>query len=151
LAAHERQPRPDEQRADFTPTLWNPDDRIIQVLFPGAHADVGGGYATDGIQSGLSDCALTWMTGELAKLGVRFSPSPKYLAQPLESVPAHQPWRDPPWIILPSRARIFPKGLCISHYLISRCGVATLAPRYDPKNLADYLAGGAKLPGVVVL
>src|SRR5690349_6288057 len=87
----------DERRADFTPTLWDPDDRVVQVLFPGAHSDVGGGYTTDGNQSGLSDCALTWMTGELAKLGVRLSSWPKYMAQPLASGPAHGPWLNPPW------------------------------------------------------
>ena len=43
----------DEQRADFTPTLWDADPRIIQVLFPGAHSDVGGGYDTVGTESGL--------------------------------------------------------------------------------------------------
>ena len=31
----------DEQREDFVPTLWDPDPRITQVLFPGAHSDVG--------------------------------------------------------------------------------------------------------------
>jgi uncharacterized protein (DUF2235 family) len=141
----------DEERADFTPTLWDPDDRIVQVLFPGAHSDVGGGYATGGHESGLSDCTLTWMTSELAKLGVRFSPSPKYTAQPLESGPAHQPWLDPPWNILPCRTRTFPKGLCLSRSLIVRCGVAALDPRYEPMNLADYLHGGQPAPGIVVL
>src|SRR5262249_47799571 len=35
----------DEQRVNFTPTLWDRDPaRIVQVLFPGGHADVGGGY-----------------------------------------------------------------------------------------------------------
>jgi uncharacterized protein (DUF2235 family) len=34
----------DEQRSDFTPTLWDDDPRIIQALFPGCHSDVGGGY-----------------------------------------------------------------------------------------------------------
>ena len=34
----------DEERVDFTPTLWDDRDGVVQVLFPGAHADVGGGY-----------------------------------------------------------------------------------------------------------
>jgi T6SS, Phospholipase effector Tle1-like, catalytic domain len=34
----------DERRADFTPTLWEPDGRIMQTLFPGCHSDVGGGF-----------------------------------------------------------------------------------------------------------
>jgi len=140
----------DELRADFTPTLWDPDGRITQVLFPGAHADVGGGYTGGGNQSGLSDCALTWMTGELAKLGVRLSPSPKYKAQPLESGLAHEPWLDPPWNILPARTRAFPVGLCLSRCLIARYGTA-LDPRYEPKNLVDYLVAGQAAAGILVV
>jgi uncharacterized protein (DUF2235 family) len=34
----------DEQRRDFTPTLWKPDERVRQELFAGGHSDVGGGY-----------------------------------------------------------------------------------------------------------
>jgi uncharacterized protein (DUF2235 family) len=141
----------DERRADFTPTLWDPDDRVIQVLFPGAHSDVGGGYTTDGNQSGLSDCALTWMTGELAKLGVRFSSSPKYVARPLASGPAHGPWLNPPWNILLSRARVFPKGLCLSQCLIARCNAAAVAPRYQPENLAGYVDAGQAAAGILVV
>jgi uncharacterized protein (DUF2235 family) len=59
----------DEQRSNFTPTLWDHDDRIVQVLFPGAHADVGGGYPDS--ESGLSDGGLQWVAEELTKLGVR--------------------------------------------------------------------------------
>jgi uncharacterized protein (DUF2235 family) len=140
----------DEQRADFTPTLWEPDDRILQALFPGAHSDVGGGYATGGSQSGLSDCALRWMIDELAKLGVHFSASPKYVAQPLESGPAHQPWLDPPWNILPSRARDFPKGLRLYRGVITRCGMRALVPRYEPKNLEDYLVAGQATAGILI-
>ena len=33
----------DEQRANFTPTLWNADARIQQVLFPGGDAPPSGG------------------------------------------------------------------------------------------------------------
>ena len=140
----------DEQRADFTPTLWDPDARIVQVLFPGAHSDVGGGYATDEFQSGLSDCSLAWMTGELTKLGLLFARSPKYVPNPRESSPLHQPWRDPPWNILPSRARNFPKGLRLSRCLVARCGAA-LDPLYAPRNVADYLEGGQVAAGIEVV
>ncbi len=140
----------DEQRADFTPTLWDRDDRIVQVLFPGSHSDVGGGYSTDAGQSGLSDCALVWMTAELAKLGVQFRRAPKYVVQPLASGPVHEPWLGAPWNILPSHARAFPVGLCLSQCLITRCGAA-LDPRYAPTNLADYLVAGRATAGVVVL
>jgi hypothetical protein len=53
----------DEHRQDFAPTLWSklPDSpttqRLEQVWFPGAHSNVGGGYA----EHGLSDVALAWM------------------------------------------------------------------------------------------
>lgn len=56
----------DEQRKDFEPTLWQPraDGSIKQVWFPGAHADIGGGYP----ESGLSDITLQWMINEVAAL-----------------------------------------------------------------------------------
>ncbi len=39
----------DETRDAFLPTLMAPEDRIEEVWFPGVHADVGGGYARDGL------------------------------------------------------------------------------------------------------
>jgi uncharacterized protein (DUF2235 family) len=54
----------DEERADFVPTLWDEREGIKQVWFPGAHADVGGGYEN----RGLSDIALEWMMQEVNKL-----------------------------------------------------------------------------------
>jgi hypothetical protein len=55
LAIHER-------RHEMTPTLWTDwdgtsSDRVIQTWFPGAHADVGGGYS----ESELSHIAFGWM------------------------------------------------------------------------------------------
>jgi uncharacterized protein (DUF2235 family) len=53
----------DEHREDFLPTLWSKlpnapgNQRLEQVWFPGAHSNVGGGYA----EHGLSDIALAWM------------------------------------------------------------------------------------------
>jgi Uncharacterized alpha/beta hydrolase domain (DUF2235) len=52
----------DEHREDFLPTLWSKlpnapgNQRLEQVWFPGAHSNVGGGYA----EHGLSDVALAW-------------------------------------------------------------------------------------------
>ena len=83
----------DERRADFTPTLWDKDERIVQAIFPGAHSDVGGGYA----ESGLSDGALEWMTARLAALGVRFAASPTVTPIPNPTDVAHQPWLTPPF------------------------------------------------------
>jgi uncharacterized protein (DUF2235 family) len=140
----------DEQRADFTPTLWDPDDRIVQVLFPGGHSDVGGGYLADADESGLSDCTLIWMSAELAKLGVHLRQPAKYVARPLEAGPAHELWLVPPWSILPFGPRKFPDGLRLSQCLITRCGAAGLNPRYAPQNLADYLKNGQVAAGILV-
>lgn len=61
----------DERRASYTPTLWtdvDPGRDVQQKWFPGAHSDVGGGYATDG----LSNVALMWMIEEAEKAGLAF-------------------------------------------------------------------------------
>lgn len=51
----------DEQRAEFEPTLMDPDpirlERIVEVWFAGDHANVGGGWATDK----LSDITLDFL------------------------------------------------------------------------------------------
>jgi uncharacterized protein (DUF2235 family) len=145
----------DERRSDFTPTLWDADRRITQVLFPGAHADVGGGYPTEGNQSGLSDCALVWMTAELKALGVRFLATPAYAATPNPAGVSHQPWTILPWPALPQSARLFPDGLCLSKCLIGRLGPITVTPGtsvpYNPGNLARYLNGLNAADGVTVV
>jgi len=57
----------DEHREDFLPTVWTklPDapanQRLEQTWFPGAHSNVGGGYA----EHGLSDVALAWMADRI--------------------------------------------------------------------------------------
>jgi hypothetical protein len=64
----------DEHRMKFEPSLWepcpdpDPDQSVKQVWFEGAHSDVGGGYA----ETGLSDTALEWMTGEARDRGLVF-------------------------------------------------------------------------------
>lgn len=100
----------DERRADFTPTLWAPRDGIEQRLFPGAHADVGGGYPT-GLESGLSDGAMAWMVNRLTSVGVRFDTSPTYVPKPDPTGIAHAPWLSAPWNSLPRITRKFPDTL----------------------------------------
>ena len=100
----------DEQRSNFTPTLWEPDDRIVQVLFPGAHADVGGGYPDS--ESGLSDGGLQWVVEELTKLGVAFAAKPGVVLKPDACGIAHAPWAQAPWTLLPTGHRAFPPGDC---------------------------------------
>jgi uncharacterized protein (DUF2235 family) len=101
----------DEQRADFSPTLWNLDPgRIVQMVFPGAHADVGGGYP-QGAESGLSDGSLQWMCEQLAAQGVLFRPTPLAGLAPNPLGPAHQPWTEPVWRFAPHALRNTIQGL----------------------------------------
>jgi uncharacterized protein (DUF2235 family) len=60
-----------ELRALFEPLLFEQSGRgdLEQVFFPGAHADVGGGYPP--AVSGLADIALRWMADEAAHEGLR--------------------------------------------------------------------------------
>jgi len=87
----------DDQRVDFTPTMWANRKNVVQVLFPGAHADVGGGYATKGGESGLSNGALLWMVDQLKGLGVQFFDGIAASNKADAGGVAHQPWRHKPF------------------------------------------------------
>jgi uncharacterized protein (DUF2235 family) len=148
----------DEMRVDFTPTLWDPAPRITQVLFPGAHGDIGGGFPETADGSGLSDGPLTWMTGELARLRVQFLTPPAYTARPNAKTTLHRQWIYPPWDNLRRNARAFPKGLRLSRSVLDRIaggnvpveGEDAPAP-YRPSNLADYVDGQEAAPSVTVV
>lgn len=84
-----------ELRKLFNPLLWILTDRtsgqsrsLRQVWFPGAHADVGGGYP----EMGLSDAALVWMANEAKKNGLDVDPPllNKEIARPDESELHHE-------------------------------------------------------------
>lgn len=79
----------DEMRLLFTPTLWDKRDGIQQMLFVGAHADVGGGYK----EAGLSDIALRWMIDALGevKVGVMFVDTAANIKEDVAAV-AHREW-----------------------------------------------------------
>ncbi|GAA5981308.1 hypothetical protein JCM11641_005639 [Rhodosporidiobolus odoratus] len=57
----------DERRIDYLPVIWRRDgegvegQKLLQVWFNGAHADVGGGYK----EQDLSYLTLTWMVSQL--------------------------------------------------------------------------------------
>ena len=146
----------DERRADFTPTLWDPDPRILQALFPGCHGDVGGGFAAS--ESGLSDCALNWMTSQLTDLGVLFAAEPTFVANASPIGTGHEPWTSPPWWLLPQVARTFPAGLSLSRYAADRLANGSVcafpggpAGVWCPTNLSGYLLGDTLAPGVEVM
>jgi uncharacterized protein (DUF2235 family) len=148
----------DERRTDFTPTLWDPDPRITQVLFPGSHGDVGGGYPETANGSGLSDGALAWLTGELTQRGVQFLAPPAYTARPDAQATLHRQWIHPPWNAMLHGARIFPGGLDLFRSVLDRItaanvpveGEKTPAP-YRPSNLSAYVSGHEAAPGVTVV
>jgi uncharacterized protein (DUF2235 family) len=64
----------DEHRKCYQPTLWNPankmEQRVEQVWFCGAHADVGGGYP----EAVFSNIALHWMMERSRECGLAFKP-----------------------------------------------------------------------------
>lgn len=82
----------DEKRELFKPTLWNTGGNVLQRVFIGGHADVGGGYA----EKGLSDITLDWMITQLSKhqllamSPVLFADDYKTKLHPNHKAPAHQ-------------------------------------------------------------
>jgi uncharacterized protein (DUF2235 family) len=96
----------DETRAVFVATYWTPRPGISQVIFPGNHSNIGGGYP----ETGLSDRALEWMLETLARQGLRYdlhNLTRGLLPNPLDA--ARDESGDLPWVFLPSTARDFPK------------------------------------------
>jgi len=147
----------DERRSDFTPTLWDADLRVEQVLFPGSHADVGGGNPLDNMESGLSDCALAWMMEKLSPL-VTYAQPGSHAPVPSPTATAHQPWLDAPWNLLVRSTRTFPSGLSLSKCLLARRQAALVqsAPKalpspYNPENLASYFDGTNPAAGIQVV
>lgn len=65
----------DEQRVSLAPALWDNRDGIAQVLFPGSHHDVGGGYCQGEEECGLANGSYLWMHDALDDLGVNLLPS----------------------------------------------------------------------------
>jgi uncharacterized protein (DUF2235 family) len=147
----------DERRSDFAPTLWEAEPRVEQVLFPGSHADVGGGNPVSNMESGLSDCALAWMMEKLGPL-VTYAHPGSHEPNPSPTGTAHQPWLIAPWNLLIRSTRTFPPGLSLSKCLIARrqASLVTAAPNaqpgpYDPENLAAYFDGTTPAAGVQVV
>ena len=134
----------DEQRCDFEPTLWDPAPNVKQVLFPGAHCDVGGGYPMAENESGLSDAGLRWMVDELTEAGVYFSSAPPYKITPSHKGIAHKPWLHSPWNYpgIKIASRRFPEDMERHPSIAARMAEAGVihepgeaAVAYDPASL----------------
>ncbi len=134
----------DERRADCAPTYWEPDARVLQYLFPGAHEDVGGGMAQG--ECGLSDAALEWMIDNLAMLGLRFATAPGWTSAPDPRGIGHQPWRDPPYNSRAQGPRELPEGLSLARVTRERLAAGPVqhapdlaARTWRPINLGGYI------------
>ncbi len=87
----------DEQRDTFQPVLWDAPENVEQCLFPGVHADIGGGYSIARGEAELSDITLDWMTHRLQQHGVLIFSNSIFGHSPNPTGIAHQQWRYPPW------------------------------------------------------
>lgn len=136
----------DEQRDDFVPTLWDPRAGIQQVLFAGAHADVGGGEPMVGGESDLAHLALGWMHEALQDEGVLLDPLPlTYAGSAFGGM--HRPWLQAVWLARPSGRRRFgdwrARGMSLHASALARMeapGPFTLYPsdreaKYQPVNV----------------
>ncbi len=123
----------DEQRIDFSPTLWTSRARIEQMVFPGAHADVGGGYPVKVGESGLSNGALLWMADRLRSVGLRLAPDFDSQHIPDPGGPAHKPWSKSPFNIIGKKAtRTFAGVDMLEHASVAaRMAVGPVKPSPD--------------------
>ncbi|UFS71156.1 DUF2235 domain-containing protein [Geomonas sp. RF6] len=118
----------DERRPDYAPCLWEsgPATKGEQVLFPGVHSDVGGGYH----EAGLSDCALAWMVCKARGCGLGFAPGKLCLAP------------DPHGVLHDLRQRELPEGEVERRtFRGSALSLSAQArkesPEYEPENLPE--------------
>lgn len=125
----------DEERSDFSPTLWDPAPGVTQVLFPGAHGDVGGGYPDDGGPGCLADGALAWMMACLGGAGAVFQDPLPCPPAPDPAATAHRPWRHAPWALLPHGRRSFPADLAEDPSVQARREAGLVRP--DPGAAAE--------------
>ena len=104
----------DERRPRFEALLWDETraqsrQTVKQLWFPGAHADVGGGYE----QRQLAEIALQWMLQEAAATGLIVNEAHEPAIAPDPTGPIHEPWntwagRALRWLHLGDRPRAVP-------------------------------------------
>ena len=98
----------DETRCVFVPTFWTPRHGVTQVIFPGTHSNVGGGYA----DAGLSDGTLVWMLSRLAEQGLQYQES--NFPRPIRPNPTDAATDDSTtgmWVLFPKAPRDFAADL----------------------------------------
>lgn len=130
----------DEERIPFTPTLWTADPRVEQVIFPGGHCDIGGGYA----DHGLSDGPLLWMVDRLEQpdVGVKFGQKPPVAVTPDPLGPRHRQWMEgKAWALVGVGRRKFPTGIPVDASVQKRMNGKAEDLFLDPANTALYDPG----------
>lgn len=130
----------DERRGDFAPTLWDEAANVVQLLFPGSHADVGGGYPAVNGESGLSDASLLWMQEKMQGEGVLFAGEPSYTPAPSASGPAHKPWDHLPWNMVAMRkaSRKFAVTIPEHPFIAQRMAASPVLADPTDKAPSDY-------------
>jgi uncharacterized protein (DUF2235 family) len=126
----------DEERVQFSPTLWTSapasGQTMQQVWFAGVHGDVGGGYPIS--EAGLADITLGWIAVNALALGLNIDPD--FMADygsidPETSLQEiHQSWSFFPWGLARSRTISTTSSLGSSVAIRVQDGNT-----YDPSNL----------------
>jgi hypothetical protein len=105
----------DERRCFFRQNLFDREENqdVLEVWFPGAHADVGGGYGPN--EGCLWKFAFQWMVEEAKKSGLEFEQSK--LNEELRKTPddvkpdhIHDALRGPWWLAEALPKRVYVKG-----------------------------------------
>ncbi|GGY09685.1 hypothetical protein GCM10007160_41290 [Litchfieldella qijiaojingensis] len=139
----------DERRPKFEPLLWDESlkadhQTIEQVWFPGAHADVGGGYA----ERGLAEISLQWMIERAAVQGLRFQQGLRLLQPADPAAKLHDSLATPcgrmlKWLHLGSRPRRIPEGALVHESVEQRMASCDYRPSTLP---GSYTMVAAQAP-----
>jgi uncharacterized protein (DUF2235 family) len=141
----------DERRGAFQPTLWtttpDPRQRVKQEWFPGAHSNVGGGYA----EAGLSDVALRWMQDEAAAAGLAFTRGARQRVRP-DPLARLVDSRRGFWRLLPGGWRPIgdPAHQPQAIHASALQRHAHPAAKYRPRNLVAFLDAATAGPAAAV-
>jgi len=136
----------DERRPKFEPLPWaktplEDHQSREEVWFPGAHADVGGGYP----ERGLAEGALQWMLDQARAAGLHLREDWQPPQPPDPAGRLHQPWNT--WqgralkgLFGGPAPRAIPEGAAIHASALQRREQTD----YEPDLPADYRVDGAR-------
>ncbi len=121
----------DEKREDFVPCRWGQeaDADHVEIWFPGAHSDVGGGYQDDGLANG----ALRWMIAKAQQHGVYFQHDRIAEFEPDPAGTLHDS-RSGLWKVRDAVEREIPEGAKVHTTALQRRDAVA---EYDPANLPE--------------